>query len=161
MARPVHGELFRRALAGVCTPVTVVTTYEAGRPYGTTVSAFSSLSLDPPLVLVSLARTSDLLAALERTSRFGVNVLAQPQQDLAVKFSRKGPGKFDGAAWSISEGVPRLDGAGSWLACRCDGRVAAGDHVITIGLVEHVETVPSEPLLYRNRAFGTLRLFDS
>lgn len=157
----MNADSFRRTLAGVCTPVTVVTTYEAGRPHGTTVSAFSSLSLDPPLVLVSLARTSDLLAVLERTSRFGVNVLAGPQQDLAVNFSRKGPGKFDGAAWYLSEGVPRFDGVGSWLACRCHGRVAAGDHIITMGLVEHVETVPSEPLLYRNRAFGTLRVFDS
>lgn len=152
----VGREEFIAALAGVCTPVSVVTSHHRGRPHGTTVSAFCSLSLDPPMVLVSLDRGSDLLAMVSESGRFGVNVLSHDQDELARRFARKGTDKFDRAEWDLHLGVPRLAGAATWLACRLEQLMEGGDHLVAYGLVEHAESAPGDPLLYRNRAFGTL-----
>lgn len=152
----VDREEFTAALAGVCTPVSVVTSHHEGRPHGTTVSAFCSLSLEPPMVLVSLDRSSDLLAMVTDSGRFGVNVLAHDQDELARGFARKGADKFDGVEWDLHLGVPRLAGAATWLACRVEQLIEGGDHLVAYGLVEHAESTPGDPLLYRNRAFGTL-----
>ncbi|MFD0478311.1 flavin reductase family protein [Nonomuraea thailandensis] len=95
-------------MAAVCTPVSVVTTMEDGLPYGTTVSAFASLSLDPPMILVSLDRSSDLLEMIRRTGRFGLNVLAHSQSELALNFARKGgTAKFTGVRWTEAAGARR------------------------------------------------------
>ena len=149
---------FVAALAAVCTPVAVVTSHHRDRPHGTTVSAFCSLSLDPPMVLVSLDRSSDLLAMVSESGRFGVNVLSHDQGELAQRFARKGADKFDGVEWDLHLGVPRLTGVATWLACKVDRLVEGGDHLVAYGLVEHAESAPGDPLLYRNRAFGTLAL---
>src|ERR1700733_13946765 len=124
----VDATVFRDTLARVPTPVTVVTSHIDRRPHGTTVSAFSSLSLEPPMILVSLDQNSDLLKIIQETGRFGVNVLAVGQQALATPFARKG----------------------------ADQVATAGDHVIIIGRVVHADTHSFEPLLYRQRAFGTV-----
>jgi flavin reductase (DIM6/NTAB) family NADH-FMN oxidoreductase RutF len=152
----VDATVFRDTLARVPTPVTVVTSHVDRKPHGTTVSAFSSLSLDPPMILVSLDQSSDLLKIIQETGRFGVNVLASGQQALATTFARKGADKFAGVAWYMDHGAPRLAGKGQWLVCRTDQLVTAGDHVIIIGLVVHADTHSFEPLLYRQRAFGTV-----
>ena len=152
----VDATVFRDTLARVPTPVTVVTSHVDRRPHGTTVSAFSSLSLDPPMIVISLDQNSDLLKIIQETGRFGVNVLASGQQSLATTFARKGPDKFAGVAWYMDHGAPRLAGKGQWLGCRTDQLVAAGDHVIIIGLVGHADTHSFEPQLYRQRAFGTV-----
>ena len=113
-------EVFREVMAGVCTPVAVVTTITGGRPLGTTVSAFASLSMVPPMVVVSLDRRSDLLAALAEGTPFGVNVLGSSQAALAGGFGRKGVDKFAGVAGHPDSGAPRLDGSpAGWRAwCR-------------------------------------------
>lgn len=147
---------FIDALAWVCTPVSVVTSHHEGRPHGTTVSAFCSLSLDPPMVLVSLDQESDLLAMVSDSGRFGVNVLGHDQGELARRFARKGADKFDGVEWDLHRGVPRLAGAATWLACELERLLEGGDHLVAYGLVEHAESTPGDPLLYRNRSFGTL-----
>ncbi len=152
----MDSETFREALAGVCTPVSVVTSHRKGRPHGTTVSAFCSLSLEPPMVLVSLARSSDLLAIVTESRLFGINVLNHGQQDLAVNFARKGADKFDGVEWELDRGVPRIIGAATWLVCKLEQLHEGGDHLIAVGLVEHAESGPGNPLLYRRREFGTM-----
>jgi flavin reductase (DIM6/NTAB) family NADH-FMN oxidoreductase RutF len=152
----VDATVFRDTLARVPTPVTVVTSHIDRRPHGTTVSAFSSLSLEPPMILVSLDQNSDLLKIIQESGRFGVNVLASGQQSLATTFARKGADKFADVAWYMDHGAPRLAGKGQWLVCRTDQLVTAGDHVIIIGLVVHADTHSFEPLLYRQRAFGTV-----
>src|ERR1700690_2023691 len=86
----VDATVFRDTLARGPTPVTVVTSHVDRRPHGTTVSAFSSLSLEPPMFLVSLGQRSDLLKTIAYPGRFGVNVLAAGQQPLATAFARKG-----------------------------------------------------------------------
>lgn len=148
-------EAFRDVMAGVCTPVSVVTVLSAGRPHGTTVSAFSSLSLDPPMVLVALDRRSELLRRLGPEHPFGVNVLGSSQATLAAAFARKGDDKFAGVQWDESHGAPRLEGCPGWLACTVTRLVDGGDHVVVLGDVRAAAAAGGSPLTYHARAFGT------
>jgi flavin reductase (DIM6/NTAB) family NADH-FMN oxidoreductase RutF len=149
--------LFRDVMSGVVTPVTVVTTMDDGRPHGTTVSAFASLSLKPPMVLVCLDRGSELLALISAHQRFGVNVLSSTQATEARNFARKGPDKFAGTDWAPAHGLPRLAGACGWLACSVAALVDGGDHVVAFGHVLAAEAQPAQPLSYHARLFGTQR----
>jgi flavin reductase (DIM6/NTAB) family NADH-FMN oxidoreductase RutF len=142
-------------MGSVCTPVSVVTAMAGDRPHGTTVSAFASLSLDPPMVLVSLDRSSDLLHIVRRSLAFGLNVLHSGQSALASAFARKGEDKFNGIDWTLDSGVPRLDGSAGWLACRVERLVSGGDHVVVLGRVIAVAHDPAPPLTYYQRGFGT------
>ena len=146
---------FRAAMAGVCTPVSVITSVAGGRPHGTTVSAFTSLSMSPPMVLVSLDAGSDLLALVRRTGTFGVNVLGTGQADLALRFARKGADGFADVAWSEQDGAARLAGAAAWVGCRVAGVHQGGDHLIVLGDVLTAESRDVEPLTYHARTFGT------
>ena len=149
-------EQFREVMAGVATPVSVVTAVSAdGVPHGTTVSAFASLSMDPPMVLVSLDRGSDLLALVRDTGRFGVNVLGSTQSALALSFARKGADKFASVDWVPDQGLPRLPGAPGWLACEVASLVEGGDHVVALGTVLAADTADGAPLTYHSRVFGT------
>jgi flavin reductase (DIM6/NTAB) family NADH-FMN oxidoreductase RutF len=147
---------FRAVMASVCTPVSVVTSLDDGLPHGTTVSAFASLSMDPPMVLVSLDRGSDLLGIIRASGRFGLNVLGSNQSQLALNFARKGGvGKFAGVPWEVEGGVPRIPGAGGFLACAVDRLIDGGDHVVVLGTVLTADTVEGPPLTYHARVFGT------
>lgn len=148
-------EDFREMMAEVCTPVSVVTTMDGQRAHGTTVSAFASLSMDPPMVLVALDRGSELLALVRDTDRFGLNVLGSEQTDLAKRFAGKGGAKFAGVSWREACGVPRISGVSGWLACMVERLVAGGDHVVALGNVLAVENRPVAPLTYHSRRFGT------
>lgn len=147
-------DAFCELFSGVPTAVTVVTARngEVG-PHGTTVSAFCSLSLVPPLILVALDRSSDLLAVLEQQRRFGVNVLAVGQEEIGTGCARKGPEKFAGVAWRYDDGLPRIDGSAAWLACEVEDVLAGGDHLIVVGLVTGCNTGDAEPLIYHRRRF--------
>lgn len=154
MTTPLAEE-FRAVMAGVATPVSVVTTLTDGAPHGTTVSAFASLSMTPPMVLVSLDRGSELLARLGHGSVFGVNVLGSDQAALALAFARKGSDKFTGVDWAPDAGAPRLAGSPGWLACTVSQLVEGGDHVIVLGEVQRAATTAAAPLTYHARTFGT------
>lgn len=148
--------LFREVMASVCSPVAVVTGLDDGLPHGTTVSAFSSLSMNPPMVLVALDRASELLALIRRTRRFGVNVLGSGQAELARRFARKGgPAKFDGIPWERHAEVPRIPGSPGFLGCVVGGLAHGGDHMIVLGNVVVAEAVGGPPLTYHDRRFGT------
>ena len=147
---------FRDAMAGVATPVTVVTALSGGLPHGTTVSAFASLSMSPPMVLVSLDRGSEVLARIREGGRFGVNVLGSGQANLGLAFARKGGvGKFAGVPWQLEAGVPRIPGAGGFLACEVAHVVQGGDHMVVMGEVLVAEALGGPPLTYHARRFGT------
>ncbi|WNG86804.1 flavin reductase family protein [Mycobacterium sp. ITM-2016-00317] len=148
-------DAFRDAMASVCTPVAVITAMDGQRPHGTTVSAFASLSMSPPSLLVSLDRGSDLLAIIQSSGSFGVNVLGHDQSHLAACFARKGREKFADVEWSLAGGVPRLTGAAGWFACDVAQAVEAADHVVVIGEVRVVESRSTAPLTYHDRTFGT------
>lgn len=151
----VHPDAFRQVMGSVCTPVSVVTTLAEDRPHGSTVSAFASLSLNPPMVLVSLDKTSELLGHVRRSLVFGLNVLHAGQAALATAFARKGDDKFDGISWTLDSGVPRLDGIAGWLACRVQRLVNGGDHIVVIAHVVAAGHDPAPPLTYYQRRFGT------
>lgn len=146
---------FRDLMAGVCAPVTVVTTADEKGPHGATVSSFASLSLSPPLVTVALDRKSTLLARILTSRRFGVNVLASADDELALLFARRGEDRFGQVSWSLSRGLPRLDGAAGWAVCDLWQTVDGGDHVLLMGHVMHAESSHLSPLVYGHRTFGT------
>jgi flavin reductase (DIM6/NTAB) family NADH-FMN oxidoreductase RutF len=152
----IDEQRFRDLMSAVCAPVTVVTTAVEGLPYGTTVSAFASLSLDPPLVSVALDRGSSLLAPIRTAGRFGVNILGHSQDDLAIVFSRRDVDRFGAVDWYGDAGLPRLSDAPSWMECDLHQTVEAGDHLLLFGLVRSASSrVDVAPLVYANRTFGT------
>jgi flavin reductase (DIM6/NTAB) family NADH-FMN oxidoreductase RutF len=112
---------FRDLMAAVCAQVTIVTAAEDG-PFGTTVSAFASLSLRPPMITVALDRGSRLLEPVLRTRRFGVNVLGQGQEEIARLFAQRSADRFAAVDWHYDHGLPRLCRAGT--TCCCSARSA-------------------------------------
>ncbi|GAB3845823.1 flavin reductase family protein [Dactylosporangium cerinum] len=146
---------FRDLMAGVCAPVTVVTTADGDGPHGATVSSFASLSLRPPLVTVALDRRSALLARILGSRRFGVNVLGSADDDLALLFARRDQDRFGTVGWSPSHGLPRLDSTAGWAVCDLRQVVEGGDHLLLMGLVTHAEPSHRSPLVYGHRTFGT------
>lgn len=151
-------ERFRAAMAGMPTAVTVVTALVPEGPHGATANAVVSLSLKPPLMLAALDRGSRTLLAVEASGRFGINVLAAGQEELARGFATKDPHpvKWDGVEWEERSGVPRIAGAVLWLACDREDVHEAGDHVIVTGLVLDAETAAGTPLVFHGGAYRPL-----
>lgn len=144
----------RDALGRYATGVAVLTcTDPHGRPAGVTVNSFTSVSLEPPLVLWCLARTSGSRAAFTGAGHFTVNVLAAGQRELAVRFS--GPGdRFADLPLPLGPlGDPVVPGAAATLCCRLTRVVPAGDHLILLGAVEGHTAAPSPVLLFADGAF--------
>ncbi|MFJ4107773.1 flavin reductase family protein [Oerskovia enterophila] len=139
----------------VATPVSVVTTVHEGVSHGTTVSAFMSLSMRPPMALVSLDAGSRLLAVLELGSTIGLNVLAATQDPLARHFATKNEDKFAGVEWELSSGAPRLPHTHAWIAGSVSQIIPAGDHSLILVNVEASEPGQGSPLTYWRGGFGT------
>ena len=154
-------DTFREVMASVCTPVSVVTAMSDGLPYGTTVSAFASLSMRPPMVLLALDRGSDLLSVVRETRYFVLNVLGREQSDIALTFARKGgSGKFADVPWELEAGVPRIPRVSGFLACGVAELVEGGDHIVVLGNVLAALTAQAQPLTYHGRSFGTHLALD-
>ncbi|WP_051710685.1 flavin reductase family protein [Streptomyces sp. NRRL S-350] len=138
----------REVLGRYATGVAVVTTRHRGRPAGLTVNSFTSVSLDPPLVLWCLNRSSAGLAAFTLGTHFAVHVLAADQRELAVRFA--GPGdRFERLQQLPGPyGVPLLEGVVATLVCRRERVITAGDHVILTGTVLDHRSEPGPPLLF-------------
>jgi flavin reductase (DIM6/NTAB) family NADH-FMN oxidoreductase RutF len=145
----------RKVMGRFATGVTVVTTIHRDTIHGMTANAFLSVSLRPPLVLVSLGRCR-MSEMLPLTQRYGVSVLAHDQEHFAAHFAaqRTSP-VLPEFVWH--EGLPLLDGALAHLACRVVDIHPAGDHVLWIGEVEHLRHNEGEPLLFYTGRFGTVR----
>ncbi|MBQ0131494.1 MAG: flavin reductase family protein [Comamonas sp.] len=142
---------FRDALGQFATGVTVVTARDAqGQPLGMTVSSFNSVSLTPPLVLWSLARSAGNFAAMAQCSHYAIHVLAADQMDLAMQFAHRGVDRFAGVAWTPNvHGVPLLPGALATFECQSRSRYEEGDHVIMVGQVLACShSAQAAPLLY-------------
>ena len=153
-------EVFRQVMGHFVTGVTVVTTLDGDRPQGITVNALSSVSLDPPLVMVALDRRRFITPTVRRERRFAVNVLGEGQQALSDCFAgapvTPGRGDFCGAAWTPGEtGLPLLDGAIAMLECSVVDTYSAGDHDLFIGQVDawHDPARHPMPLLYYRRQY--------
>ncbi|GJF33693.1 hypothetical protein KNE206_63930 [Kitasatospora sp. NE20-6] len=159
-SRSVAPQVFRDMMAGVCAPVTVVTTAGEEGPAGATVSSFASLSLDPPLVTVAFDRGSRVLAQILTEGRFGVNLLGHAQADLAILFATRGVDRFAQIDWHVDHGLPRLDGAAGWLECDLHEAVEGGDHLLLLGHVVGASRAELPPLVYAYRTFGTHSRYD-
>lgn len=157
----LSGAEFRHAIGHFATGVTIVTSIGAdGEPVGTTANAVTSLSLDPPLLLVCFDRASVTLQAVRAHGAFVVNVLAAPQRHLSANFARCGlAATWDGVRHHLgSTGSPRLDGVLAALECTVEERMAGGDHEIVVGRVREVETDGRDvaPLLFWRGGYGSL-----
>jgi flavin reductase (DIM6/NTAB) family NADH-FMN oxidoreductase RutF len=155
---PIDGDLFRAVLSRFASGVTIVTTRDAeGRDHGMTVSAFSSLSLDPPLVLVAIGHDATMAPVMATATSFGVNILSEAQEELSRRFADKLDDRFAGIG--ITRGVlgdALLDDALGTLDCRVVARHPAGDHDIVVGEVEGAAAHNGRPLLYYRGGYAEL-----
>jgi flavin reductase (DIM6/NTAB) family NADH-FMN oxidoreductase RutF len=152
-------EEFRRALGHFATGVTIVTTFDGERrPTGLTVSAFTSLSLTPPLVLVCVDHKSQTYPALLERGRFAVNVLRAGHEPLSRRFATTAADKFDGVAYAESPlGLPLIEGAIAHIECVTVQTHEEGDHTIFVGRVERTQLDGGDPLLYFRGRYGRLQ----
>lgn len=145
----VEPDGFRRALGEFATGVTVITTKVDGAEHGMTSNSFSSVSLEPPLILWSIRRASRSFGAFEACSHFAVNVLASDQMELSQRFARSGPDKFEGVDWKPGKaGVPLLNDVAASFECQLGEVHDGGDHLILIGMVERYCRYDRPPLLF-------------
>ncbi len=159
MATVQPGQL-RATMGHFATGVTVVTAVDRdGRPFGSTANAVSSVSLDPPLIMVSLRNESETLAVLLETGRFAVNVLHEGQEELASRFAKRAADLWDGVRWGLRDGgAPVLDGALATLECKVHDIADGGDHRIVVGRVADVEHPEDHvpPLVFYRGAYSRL-----
>lgn len=150
---------FRDALAQFATGITVMCAPgPAGKFAGFTANSFTSLSLDPPLVLWSLDWRAASLPYFERAERYAVNVLAHDQVALAERFSRPHEDRFAGVAYRLgAAGAPLIDGCIAWFECRHHTRQRVGDHVLFIGAVETCARGHGQGLVFHHGRFATTR----
>ncbi|HKB55357.1 MAG TPA: flavin reductase family protein [Ramlibacter sp.] len=149
---------FRTALGMFATGVTIVTARtEGGRVIGLTASSFNSVSLEPPLVLWSLAQAAASLAAFRAGTHYAVNVLAKNQKELAERFALKDIDRWSGVTFTEGAcGAPLLEGAAATFECFNRSRYEEGDHVIFVGEVERCSWRPgASPLLFHGGRFYT------
>ena len=141
---------FRRALSHFASGVTTITTLDAdGQPTGLTASAFTSVSLEPPLVLVCVDHKSQSYPSILERGRFAVNVLCLEQEAISKRFASTRLAKFDGVPYRLGElGMPLVDGALAQLECATVSTHVAGDHTIFVGRVEQAHVGSGEPLVY-------------
>lgn len=150
---------FRNALGNFPTGVTVVTALAPdGKPIGVTIGSFSSLSLDPPLILWSLSLSSGSVETFRQASHFSVNVLAADQQELSERFAAQNGDRFTQLPVTNGlGGVPLIDGCCAWFECSNETDYPGGDHVIFVGRVERFSQGPSDsPLIFHKARYRRL-----
>jgi flavin reductase (DIM6/NTAB) family NADH-FMN oxidoreductase RutF len=159
-ADPIASDTFRRVMGHFVTGVTVVSAFDGDKPFGITVNALSSVSLEPPLVMVALDRRRTLTPIVRVARRYAVNILSEDQQALSDCFAgadvQPGRDEFCGASWHAGPtGLPLLDGAIATLECTVVETFSAGDHDLFIGRVDSLvnETHHPMPLLYYRRRY--------
>jgi flavin reductase (DIM6/NTAB) family NADH-FMN oxidoreductase RutF len=140
----------RNVMGNFATGVTIITTKDTtGKPFGLTANAFSSLSLDPPLLLICVDKKVDCYACFEETKVFGVNFLSEDQDQLSTRFATKGIEKFEGVPYTLGKlGVALLDGAVAHLECKLVSAYEGGDHTIYIGEIQNATVLSDRPLLF-------------
>jgi flavin reductase (DIM6/NTAB) family NADH-FMN oxidoreductase RutF len=156
----IDARRFREVMSSFPSGVVVLTAFgEDGRPRGLTVSAFCAVSVEPPLALVCIDKTSNTLPAVQHTGGFTANILAAGREQLARRMATKLSDKFDGLAWNRPEskvGGPILSGdTAAYAVCALRDTIEAGDHWVLIGLVnagEHREGVA--PMVFARRVYG-------
>jgi flavin reductase (DIM6/NTAB) family NADH-FMN oxidoreductase RutF len=146
----IDGRELRNVMGNFATGVTIITTKDAaGKPFGLTANAFSSLSLDPPLLLICVDKKVDCYACFDESNVFGVNFLSEGQDALSTRFATKGIEKFDGVSYTLGElGVALLDGALAHIECKIASAYDGGDHTIYVGEIQKAAVLGDHPLLF-------------
>jgi flavin reductase (DIM6/NTAB) family NADH-FMN oxidoreductase RutF len=140
---------FKLALSHFASGITVVTTEWEGKPYGMTVASFASLSLHPPLVIICIEKSVKSHDAIAASRKFGVNILAAQQADVANRFASRIDDKFTGVTWANGAlGVPVIANALATIECTLRDQLPGGDHSIFVGEVVATAVREGEPLLY-------------
>lgn len=147
----------REAFGSFMTGVTIVTSTTAdGEPIGFTANSFASVSLDPPLLLVSIANASGNYDNFVGAKRFAISILSEAQTDASNTFARRNPDRFAAVSWTNSAlGSPILDEVSAWFDCTMHTVVEAGDHAVLIGQVEHFHTAGLPGLGYYRGGYFT------
>ncbi len=155
---PVEPTQFTRAMARIPGAVTVATTVSpSGKRWGFTASSFSSLSLNPPLVLICLHKSASTHEAFTSADYFMINVLTDEQSDVALRFARSGVDRFQAGDMQPCElGMPGIPHASVRVACALHKVLDGGDHSILVGQVEATYTGKQAPLVYCDRSFTRL-----
>jgi flavin reductase (DIM6/NTAB) family NADH-FMN oxidoreductase RutF len=155
---PVDTWLYRRTCAQFTTGITVVTVLDSlGHPHGMTVNSFASVSLDPPLVLVSIDLRNAILGHFISSSWFAINVLAEDQENLSRRFSSASENRFVDVDWHQgASGMPVLDGVLAHLECSVVQTFEAGDHTVLLGEVRSAECREGRPLIYFDSGYRSL-----
>jgi 3-hydroxy-9,10-secoandrosta-1,3,5(10)-triene-9,17-dione monooxygenase reductase component len=154
-AATFDGGRFREVLGHFATGVTIVTAMEGDEPVGFTCQAFTSLSLDPPMVALAPGKNSTSWPRIAAAGSFCVNILADDQEALSRDFAVSGGDKFTGVGWRpATNGAPVLDGALAWVECDFELAHDAGDHELVVGRVRDMGVRRGRPLLYYRGGFG-------
>jgi flavin reductase (DIM6/NTAB) family NADH-FMN oxidoreductase RutF len=158
-ARSLTSDEFRDVISHFASGVTVITALHDGHAYGTTASAVTSLSLEPPMLLICMNKQSETGRAVAQSKRFGVNILGANQADLAERFARKGGDKFVGVPVTDGKwGEPLFDEALATLECRVAEETTGGTHYVFLAEVESGTARGGTPLAYFKGEFGRLEL---
>jgi flavin reductase (DIM6/NTAB) family NADH-FMN oxidoreductase RutF len=147
---PIERNELRRVMGHFATGVTIITTIaKDGGIFGLTANAFTSVSLDPPLLLISVDKKAESYPCFEDSKVFTVNILSDEQESLSRKFAVSGGDKFQGVAYhSGANGVPILDGTLAYLECKLYATYNGGDHTLFLGEIEQAETREVKPLIF-------------
>jgi flavin reductase (DIM6/NTAB) family NADH-FMN oxidoreductase RutF len=158
--KPIDPVDLRRALGTFATGVTVVTTVDGdGTPRGFTANSFTSVSLEPPLILVCLAKSAASCPIFAAAQSYAVNILCEEQKSVSAVFSSGTEDRFAAVDWSTrTTGCPILDGVVAWLDCRMHQVIDAGDHYILIGRIVDYDYAASSPLGYCRGAYVSFGL---
>ncbi|HHO52384.1 MAG TPA: flavin reductase [Deltaproteobacteria bacterium] len=157
----ISADAFKEALSRWASGVSVVTTNEGGRLYGITVSSFSSLSLDPPLILICLGTGNRLSQMIIESRRFAVSILSSTQQGISNAFAGRGRVPTEditelGAVWGPDQ-LPIIEGALASMSCSLHTTLEEGDHLLVVGRVESSSvSEDTDPLLYYHRSYRSL-----
>jgi len=155
----IDGKAFRQCLGKFATGVTVVTCADAdGNPCGITANSFSSVSLDPPLVLWNIAKVSNSLEGYLNAEHFAINVLSADQQALSSHFARSDHTMFAGVEYSLSDdGVPLLPDTIATFHCRTHQIHDCGDHFVVIGEVTDHQSTDADPLVFYSGTYHNIK----
>lgn len=156
----IEGRHYRDVMGHLPTGVVAVSSIEpgTGSPVGLVVGTFQSLSLDPPLVSFSVARTSTSWPKMRPRGSFTASVLAEGQDHVCQALSRTQPDKFAAVDWTASDnGCPRITGALAWVDCEIRDELDGGDHLIVVSVVHRLDAHAGEPLVFHRGRLGTYR----
>jgi flavin reductase (DIM6/NTAB) family NADH-FMN oxidoreductase RutF len=158
MAQTVAPSMLRRAFGTFPTGVTALAAVVAGKPVGIAVSSFTSVSLEPAMVLVCVAHASTTWPALSRVPRLGISVLAADQEKACLQLSARTGDRFAGLDWhATDQGAVILDGASAWFDCSVDQKWRAGDHDVVVLAVHDIDVDAKAPLVFHASRVRALR----